>query len=77
MNPQDLKKLISGFLLLATITGTGAFIFSNFRLTFSSQHDVPRKTGVPALAGNAFVEPLPEPPTLPPDLITQNEDANL
>lgn len=65
MGPE-IKKLITAFLMLATITSSGVLIFSNFKETFSSRSEPASKTSEEPLGvvpdQNAFVEPIPETP---------------
>jgi len=77
MNGYNFKKLVSAFLLIATITGSGAFLFSQFFLTLSSSEDT-QSAEDGLLRENAFVEPVPEfPLAIPDNSVQELSDADL
>lgn len=67
----DVKRLVTGFLVLATIVSSAAFVFLNFGTGGESSHlgvgsrpPAESAAGVLAIGKNAFVEPLPQPGAL-------------
>lgn len=64
MNPLDLKKLITAFLLLATLVSSSALFLSSFQFTFSSPAQIFEDESVAGNGitdgANVFSEPLPE-----------------
>ncbi len=63
MHPSDLKKLITGFLILSALSGSLTLIFLNFDkpapLSFSAS-TVPQNQNPLSIGKNAFVEQLPQ-----------------
>jgi hypothetical protein len=72
MHPPDLKKLITGFLILAAVASSSSFIFSGFYTASSSAVDATgsstsNASNTSELPDNAFIEELPDSGGVNPD----------